>query len=139
MDRAWWQMFHAEVSTSFPGERTSRAPMNPRMRVTCLQRLQHYNNSGAAAVSLAAERGATRVILLGYDCQRTNNQAHWHGDHPKGLGNAGSMQKWAAGFAELAENMRKKGVEVINCSRATALTVFPRSDLESELAKTAPE
>nr|WP_288093342.1 hypothetical protein [Thauera sp.] len=108
------------------------------MQVNRLHRIKHYNNSGAAAISLAAERGAQRILLLGYDCQRTNGQAHWHGDHPRGLGNAGSMDKWAGSFAELAENMRKRGVEVINCSRATALTVFPRSDLESELAKDAP-
>lgn len=73
--------------------------------------------------------------MLGYDCQRTGGKVHWHGDHPKGLGNAGSMPKWPQQFAKLKAAMA--GVEIINCSRETALTCFTRGDLETCLAEAA--
>jgi len=94
-----------------------------------------FGNSGAGAIALAAKAGARRVLLLGYDCQKTGGKAHWHGDHPEGLGNAGSIHKWPAQFAQLKASMA--GVEIINCSRATALTCFPRQPLEAALADTA--
>ena len=90
-----------------------------------------YGNSGAGAIALAMMGEAARVILLGYDCQKTGWQAHWHGDHPVGLGNAGSMPKWPEQFKRLAATLA--GVEVINCSRETALRAFPRGELESAL------
>lgn len=93
--------------------------------------MKAFGNSGAGAIALAAKAAASRVILLGYDCQKTGGMVHHHGDHPEGLGNAGSMPKWPAQFANLAAAM--KGVEVINCSRETALTAFPRGELESVL------
>lgn len=90
-----------------------------------------FGNSGAGAISLAAHAGAARVLLLGYDCQRSEGRTHWHGDHPQGLGNAGSLHKWPAQFANLRRAI--PAVEVFNCSRATALTVFPLAELEDML------
>lgn len=90
-----------------------------------------HGNSGCGAISLACFAGARRVLMLGYDCQKTGGKTHWHGDHPKGLGNAGSVHKWPAQFASLKAKM--SGVEIINCSRETALTVFPRASLEQTL------
>ena len=90
-----------------------------------------FGNSGAGAIAMAAKAGATRVILLGYDCQRTGGKAHWHGDHPPMLGNAGSMPKWPDQFKRLAASI--EGVEVINCSRETALRAFVRMPLEDAL------
>lgn len=80
---------------------------------------------------MAAKAGASRVILLGYDCQFTGGMAHHHGDHPPGLGNAGSLPKWPEQFKRLAASL--DGVEVINCTRETALRFFPRMALEDAL------
>lgn len=92
-----------------------------------------FGNSGAGAIALAAKAGATRVVLLGYDCQVTDGKVHHHGDHPAGLGNAGSMPKWPDQFKRLAATLA--GVEVVNCSRQTALRVFPRMALEDALCQ----
>lgn len=91
-----------------------------------------HRNSGAALIALAARAGASRIILLGYDCQHTGGKAHWHGDHPPELGNARSVDKWPAAFRALARSL-PAGVKVINCSRATALDCFPRAVLENVL------
>lgn len=92
-----------------------------------------HRNSGAACIALSADAGAARIILLGYDCQHTGGKTHWHGDHPKKLGNAGSVGKWPAAFAALAKTIPAT-TKVINCSRETALDCFPRAALEDVLA-----
>jgi hypothetical protein len=137
MDRAWWDVYAREVKESFAGERfTSSA----ECRKHGLRKLPGFNvkghsNSGACAIALAAKFGAARVILLGYDMQKTGGRTHWHGSHPKGLGDAGSMPKWAAQFAGLARMLR---IPVVNASRQTALTAFPRASLEDCLGVVRP-
>lgn len=92
-------------------------------------------NSGAGGIAAAVALGARRVILLGYDCKyAADGRRHWHGDHPKGsgAGNAGSIGRWPAQFQELVSHLQ--GAKVINASRDTALTMFPRMPLEEALA-----
>ena len=87
-------------------------------------------NSGAGCIALAAHLGARKIIMLGYDCQHTGGRAHWHGDHPPQLGNARSVGRWLESFARLAESLT---CEVVNATRETALTCWPRVDLEQAL------
>lgn len=89
-------------------------------------------NSGCLAVQLAQRFGAVRVTLLGYDGQHTGGKTHWHGSHPRGLGDAASLRKWAGCFAELARQVH--GLPVVNASRATVHAMFPRAPLEACLA-----
>lgn len=94
-------------------------------------------NSGAAAIGLAMHLGAVRVLLLGYDCGRgSSGQAHFFGDHPVGLNTTSQamFDKFRRMFDTLVEPLSEAGVEVINCSRETALTAFPRMPLEDALA-----
>lgn len=89
----------------------------------------HGMNSGHQAINLACVFGSSRILLLGYDCQRTGGRSHWHGDHPGRLGNARSVGSWAKGFKQQAIHARLRGVEIVNCSRATALDCFARSTI----------
>ena len=73
------------------------------------------------------------MILLGYDCQKTGGKTHWHGDHPKALGNAHSLPNWPRFFANVAKYAITDGTPVVNCSRATALNCFPRAELKDML------
>lgn len=93
--------------------------------------VHHYHNSGAGVIALAAYLGVKQVIMLGYDMQHTGGKTHWHGDHPKGLANAGKVNSWAARFREL-KNAHPQ-LNVVNCSRVTALTCFERAELEQVL------
>lgn len=133
MDRQWWEEHHKEVMKDFVGERFSNNPLPVGYGVTKLPtaKFKAFGNSGAACVSLAHHLGAKRIVMLGFDCQKTNGMSHWHGDHPKNLGNAGAIARWPAKFRELAKHVA--GVEVINASRATALDMFPRQTLEQAL------
>jgi hypothetical protein len=90
-------------------------------------------NSGFQSLGLAHYFGASRVILLGYDFQRTGGRAHWHADHPRSLGNGGRFPAWVDEMKQLAHDLKDAGVEVINCSRTTALKCFPRSTIQEVL------
>ena len=117
-----------EVNKNFTGGKYSKNSQNPSYNVTQLKDLNTYGNSGAGCISMAAQGGAARIILLGFDAQHTNGRAHWFGNHPIGLGNAGMTYKWLDKFAELAHDFSH--IEIINASRETALTCFPRARLE---------
>jgi hypothetical protein len=90
-------------------------------------------NSGFGAVGLCVQWGASRVVLLGYDMQRTGNRAHWHGDHPGHLGQGNSFAMWTRRFASAAPQLVDAGIEVVNASRATALTCFQRMGIQEAL------
>jgi len=129
MDRVWWNHYGKEAA-SFAGLKFTTVT-----GIAGTKRINGMNsqNSGAGAIVLAVTFGANRVILLGYDCQRTNGKAHWHGDHPASLGNAGSVDKWPKQFADIANRFIK--IDIVNCTRQTALQCFNRSELEAELCQ----
>lgn len=94
----------------------------------------HYgNNSGYQAINLAYLKGAATIILLGFDMQHTGGKVHFFGDHPKHLANGPAFNSILPLFNKLAEDLESAGVEVINCTRKTALTCFKRQDLETVL------
>jgi len=129
-DLKWWKKYKDEVRRVFSGRMVTVAPVNLH-GVDWMRNWDGYGNSGAAAIALAVLAGASKVVLLGLDCQYTSGRRHWHGDHPPGLGNAKSLKKWPASFARLSNHCRRMGVDVVNCSRQTALDCFDRQPLES--------
>lgn len=137
MDEKWWQEYRKEVEASFQGLRLSICSNSRSLGVTQVmqkkQAMTTYGNSGAGAIALAFLWGASKVIMLGYDCQRTGGKTHWHGDHPKTLGNAKSMPRWGEQFKTLRREL--KG-EIVNCTRQTSLTMFQRKALEDVLCPT---
>lgn len=133
MDRDWWDTYLTEVNKTFLGVRYSNNPLSQKYNVRKLgqREFKTYGNSGAACISLAAEGGAKKIILLGYDCGKTGGNSHWHGDHPPHLGNAGLISRWRENFERQAKDLSH--LEIINCSRETALTCYPRARLEDVL------
>lgn len=89
--------------------------------------------SGASAISLAITGQAACVILVGFDAKRSAGETHWHGDHPRELRNAVSMPQWWRHFKAVARYAREQRVQVLNCSRETAIGVFPVRKLEEVL------
>lgn len=129
MDRKWWQKYHEKARQHFKGELVCVAERCFGVRRV---RFKHGGNSGAGAMALAAYWGAKRIILLGYDCKYAEDgKRHWHGDHPRGLGNAVSMPKWKPQFKEMAQQL--DGLKIVNSTRDTALKFWPRQSLEKAL------
>jgi len=95
------------------------------------QGFQWYQNSGCGAIAWAIREGARRVYLLGYDCKKTGGKSHWHGAHSAPLKDEPNIATWDTLFVQVANAAKVAGVEIVNCSRATALKCFPRIQLES--------
>jgi hypothetical protein len=145
-DFKWWKEYHSEAVRVHHGEHWSIS------RPACSEYGLRYvdgargeglpsppstirtgKNSGYQAIQLATLFGARRVVLLGYDFQRTRGREHWHPDHPARLGNGGRYEEWAAAMNALAPQLRCSGVEVSNSSRATMLRCFPRMPLDEAI------
>lgn len=92
------------------------------------------SNSGFSALGLAVLLGASRILLLGYDMSYDQGRAHFFGDHPSGLRQTESLYpSFRRAFESLVDPLKARGVEVLNCTRRTALTAFPRMALEEAL------
>lgn len=136
-DKAWWEYYNGVPE--FKGEKWTL-----NFEAAKMYGLKHIGlcgddwsdnpeaiatgrNSGFQALNLAVNQGASRVILLGYD-MGFKDKRHWFGDHPNhgNLNRDSNYKEWIKCFNRAAPRIP---VEVINCSRESALTCFPRSDL----------
>jgi hypothetical protein len=91
-------------------------------------------NGGYQAINLAYLLGYRRVILLGYDMQFTWGRRHFHPDHPDRNPQESTMREWLRIFRKMAPAMEEAGLEVVNCTRETALNCFPLMSLEEALS-----
>lgn len=129
-DSRWWRHYGAEAKESFNGRRIGSTYVAKDCGAEWNRSFLWFDNTGCAAISLAVREGAKRVLLLGYDCQQTGGRWHHHEDYSGHITNCRSMKYWPDRFAKVAKYAAKSGVEVINCSRETALTCFDRRPLE---------
>lgn len=88
-------------------------------------------NSVYQAINVAVHLGATRILLLGVDMQ--DGPRHFFGRHPNNSGPPVEVCKQR--FETMVEPLKKAGVEVLNCSRQTALKAFPCVRLEDALRR----
>lgn len=160
-DWSWWQLHLEAVRESFRGELWTQ--FDEVFIQRCAQARRRYLDAGAAglrfarlvpgnallprddrcissgsnggfqALMLARLFGALRILLVGYDMQRTGGKEHWFGAHPGKLAN-GDPRSFITHFEAIAAPLRAERTEVINCSAATALRCFPRADLAASLA-----
>jgi hypothetical protein len=93
-------------------------------------------NSGYQAVHIAAQLGAARILLCGFDMRGDSGADHWHGHHAHGLRETGpgTYARWRDNFATLVQPLAALGVQVINCTPGSALQWFPFMTLEAALA-----
>jgi hypothetical protein len=93
-------------------------------------------NSGYMAINLGlVEFGFARQILLGFDAKGTVGKTHFFGRHDeRGVPDRPDYGDLPAHFAR----MKPKGLEIINCTRNTAITCFKRMALEDALSLPNP-
>lgn len=88
------------------------------------------SNSGIQAINLAYHFGARSICLLGYDLQATGGKNHWHEDPEV---DQAKWSKWIPLFDRVAEDAKKLGIPIVNCTRETALTQFDRKNIDEIL------
>ena len=140
-DAVWWRYYTPKVNW-FRGIRVSRS-----YKSGTVQQWRGKNwprtggNSGHMAIQYAVDQGAKNVALLGFDQQKTGGKAHNHADHPKmsdkgtrtNMANAGGIAAWPRLMAKTSRDLKERGIRVVNLSRQTALTCFPRMSVEEFL------
>jgi hypothetical protein len=136
-DNVWWNAY--PEAKEFAGRKISIQHNHPDVELWEYEQtgnglgkslMRTGGNSGFQALNLAYLLGAKKIILLGYDMQYTNDLAHWHGDHKRGLTQQTAFEQWINHFNIIAKDLKNEGVEVINATRETALECFKRQRLE---------
>lgn len=96
--------------------------------------LRTGKNSGYQAINLAVHLGARRIVLLGYDLQASDPaHSHFFGQHPHPIRRDSPYALFRDYFAFLLAPLEAIGVELVNCTRETALACVPRVPLEAAL------
>lgn len=94
--------------------------------------LRTGHNSGFQAINLAVHLGATRVLLVGYDCWAgSDGRQTWYTVKRPHL--TSPYPVFLQSFGTIVEPLKAAGIEVINCSRRTLLRAFPCRPLEEVL------
>lgn len=97
-------------------------------------RLRHGNNSGYAALHLAAHLGARLVILLGVDMRHgPGGASHWHDGHGRLHRERSLKDLMLPYFPSIAGALVDRGVTVLNASPDSALMVWPRCSIQKGL------
>jgi hypothetical protein len=143
-DDKWWR-FHAGYpaftglkfalepqSVAWPGVQVLRNAGDDGLELDPTA-LRTGHNSGYQAVNLAVHLGVSKIVLLGFDMWRgPSGKQNWF-DKP-GLHVDSPYPLFLMRFASIVEPLKAAGVEVVNASRFTVLTAFPRVLLEEALS-----
>jgi hypothetical protein len=94
-------------------------------------------NSGAAAISIAANAGAKRIFLLGFDMKLDDSRKqHWHDLYGR-LKNRNPKKpqhmpfdRHLRGFAEISKDAKRRGIEIINVCPDSAIREFKKVSLK---------
>lgn len=147
-DGQWWDKYYDDVKAGFLGESYTiddvDESINPDRKYDLIRlkskhgpslgkTILHYGlngggNSGYQAVNLAYQKGARTIVLLGFDMFGN----HFFGQHPSGLSNHSPFKEFIKSFQTI--DTETLGIEIINCTSRTALTCFPRANLDSVLS-----
>lgn len=129
-DGQFW--FQHEGVPQFAGRRVTSSPMAAQsFGIDVL--FTNGNNSGTRAIHLAEALGARRILLVGYS-MHVKDGTHWHAPYLKSHNpTEGSTRVWRDELIKLSAHMRKRGIEVINCTPGSALDCFPHLSLNEAL------
>lgn len=145
-DVAWW-VNRAQDALKFAGIKIAANDSCPFPQVMSLRNtgsegfdpdpecVRTGGNSGYTAVHVVAHGEASRILLCGFDMR----PGHWHGDHKKPLRNTtpATFAKWVRRFGELAIDLERRDIVVLNCTPNSALRCFRNIALEDALAACA--
>jgi len=150
-DQRWWK--HHQYVLTFKGERWTQqqgtVDWPEEAKLAGIQVIHSVNNpgisfdpqqihtgmnSGFQALNLAVLWGATRILLLGVDMAILDGKRHWFGDHPRGLHRNSPYASFSKAFILAAPQLKRAGIEVINCSLRSTLNCFPKMTIAETLA-----
>jgi len=107
--------------------------MCPRADTVCWN-----NNSGSAAINVAANMGAKRIFLLGFDmAMNESGQQHWHSEYgtraERRLKKEPPFKMHKKGFPLIAKAAEERGIRIINVSPNSTIEEFEKMTLKEAL------
>lgn len=97
-------------------------------------------NSGAAAISVAANMGVKRIILVGFDMTIAQDSSqHWHNLYGRSPGQVVDKPhklpfgRHLLGFPEIAKDAKKRKIEIINASPRSKIKEFEKVSVKDLL------
>ena len=136
-DQRWWRFY----KPAFTGLRISGEPVKDveTIPLTMLARQEPMprepgsvvsgDHSGFQALGLALTLGATRIILLGYDCG--GNKRNCHENREPQFKSEPPFDQWTAKYNQVPA--RWPHVEIINCSPQSRISAFPKTEIREVL------
>lgn len=143
-DQSWWEHHLPKLSEAGPvrvGYEVRGLPgvvslkgsgdkgFDPRLGY-----VRHGSNSGAQAVHLAAQLGASSIVLVGFDLQAGANGRHFFGEHPPEIRRNSPYDLFIDRFGVLGRQLAGRGVEVVNATPGSALPWFRGVELDQVVA-----
>lgn len=134
-------MHHGEVARGFTGEKWTQDER--AAEDFALNRIagRHGNgfsfkrgliffnsNGGAQAMQLAWQKGARRLVLIGFD----GYGKHFFGDHGPGLRNDYPFKQFRRAFEVMHRDCKRAGIEIVNTSLASTYKL-PKATLRCAL------
>jgi hypothetical protein len=150
VDACWfvdarWFDWHSKNLKDFPGIIAHCAPRCVRNGTNYFNRgkpvgiesrpefIAWNGNAGFSAINFAYHLGVKRVVLLGYDMQRVDNQTNWHKDHPSP--NKNPYFRFLRKAPRVKHDAVELKLEIVNCTPGSALTQWPIMSLEEYLSQ----
>lgn len=148
-DMKWWDYAIADITRDFDGDlytqRIQWTKEPESLGINCLEserkpglceekgKIHTGQNSGFAAINLALhlmdDDEEREIILLGFDMQANGNQRHHDKvNRPAYLNLDSPYASFCKEFARI--DAEKHNLTILNASRRTALTCFPRINLD---------
>lgn len=114
----------------------------------------HINGSGPSSINLAMHYGIKKLLLIGHDMRYASDYdgrnkiigsspRHYFSEYPEplrqwpkvGVGESGPghLDCLIKVYENMVADLKKAGIEVINCTPGSALRLFPMGDLQGHL------
>lgn len=92
--------------------------------------ITHCDNAGAEALALDIMFGSTTILLAGFDMKVVNGRHNWHENHLREMPDTIYQEYFMRAFRSLAKDAKSLGVDIFNCTKGSALDIFPIVDME---------
>lgn len=125
-DAKWWQLHPQAMAAQCERFAMHAVPNTVQVRI---DGMDSALNSGVLGLEVAKRKGATRILLLGYDM----HGSHFFGPYTNGCTNTNDSQR-VRHFRQYEEwAAANRNIEVLNCTEGSALRTFPMGRLDEQL------
>lgn len=131
-DAAWWAKYPEAMNSN-----TEKFSMGKEVKGVELVSIPELGggtmNSGVLALECAKRKGATKILLIGFDMRGS----HFFGKYVNGLRNTSNAQR--ANHLKQYESWARanRKIEVVNCTTGSAIECFPKAILSAVLPAAA--